>query len=225
MNTDTIRRCSLRWCQVGSCLLSVVLLSNVVIAQIVAPTPVFERFLTIRDREVRTTLVSNAMLVVSGQRAGERIFSRQVQLEPAEYTGYLTALLRDAEALFEADEFPTAEGSGGKGVVTLHVGPRSPIEFSYSSMTIYNLATTRLLSTLDDLEQYVMSHEPTGAGIEGWEPAIGDDVRLRRGGTATVVDVQRDGTIIIEHDDTYINEVIPAGQRKNVIFEVVDDAP
>jgi len=223
MSAATIQRCSRRPSPIGSGLLSAVLLSVVVSAQTVAPTPVVERFLEIRDREVRTTLFSNGMVVVSGHRDGERIFFRQVQLEPVEYTGYLTALLQEAEALAEADEYPTAEGSGGTGVVTLHVGPNAPIEFSYSSMAVNHLATTSLLSTLDDLEHVVMTHEPTGAGIEGWEPAIGDEVRLRNGGTATVVDVQRDGTIIIEHDDTYINEVLPKDQRKNVIFEVMDD--
>ncbi len=225
MNSESTRRCSLRRWQIGSSLLSAVLLSVVVNAQNIAPSPVVERFLTIRDREVRTTLFSNGMVVVSGHRDGERIFFRQVQLESVEYTGYLTALLQDAKALAEADEYPTAEGSGGTGVVTLHVGPEAPVEFSYSSMTINSLATTRLLSTLDDLEHFVMTHEPTGAGIEGWEPAIGDEVQLRNGGTATVVDVQRDGTIVVEHDDTYINEVISADQRKNVIFEVVGDQP
>ncbi len=220
-NTNT-HRLSGRWHSYLG-FVAVFLLSSIVLAQIIAPTPVVERFLVIRDREVRTTLFSNGVVVVSAQRSGEQIFFRQVQLDSAEYSGYLAALQKDAEALVEADEMPTAEGSGGKGVVTLHVGPKSPLEFSYSSMRIYNLATTRLLNTLDDLEHVVMTHEPTGAGIAGWEPAIGDEVSLRNGGTATVVDVQRGGTVIIEHDGTYINEVIPADQLKNVIFEVLED--
>ena len=202
---------------------SVTISSTVAFPQTEAPIPVVERILTVRDREVRTSLFSNGMVVVSGSRDGERGFFRQVQLTADEFSGYLTALERDAIELSEADQLPTYEGFGGRGVITLHLGPKPPLEFSYSSMKIYGLATTRLLSTLDDLEQFVMFREPTGAGIEGWEPEIGDVVRLRSGGLARVVDVQRDKTIIIEHESTYINEVIPEGRRKSIIFEVVDD--
>ena len=184
-----------------------------------APVPIVERHLTIRDRQIRTTLFSNGVVVVSGNRDGERIFFRQVQLEPVELTGYVSALERDAI------ELPTHDSSRGYGVVTLYLGPKSPLRFTYSSMTVYDLTTTRLLSTLDDLEQSVIWREPTGAGIEGWEPETGDWVRLRSGGLAKVVDVQKDGTIVIEHASTYINEVIPEGQRKYIIFEVVDDEP
>jgi hypothetical protein len=195
---------------------------TVAVAQTEAPIPVVERFLTIRDREVRTSLFSNGIVVVSGRREGERSFFRQVQLTADEFTGYFSALERDAIELSKADNLPAYNGSGGKGVVILHVGPRTPLEFSYSSMTVYDLVTTRLLGTLDDLEQFVIWREPTGAGIKGWEPEIGDIVRLRSGGQAKVVDVQRDGTIIIEHESTYINEVVSEGQRVGVIFEVVD---
>jgi hypothetical protein len=190
-----------------------------------APVPIVERHVTIRDRQIRTSLFSNGVVVVSGSRDGERIFFRQVQLEPAELLGYVTALERDAIELAELDTLPTYDSSRGYGVVTLHLGPKSPLQFSYSSMTVYDLTTTRLLNTIDDLEQSVIWREPTGAGIEGWEPEIGDWVRLRAGGLAKVVDVQKDGTIIIEHASTYINEVIPEGQRKHIIFEVADDEP
>jgi hypothetical protein len=191
-------------------------------AQAQAPIPIVERHMTIRDRQVRTSLFSNGVVVVSGRRDGERIFFRQVQLTAAELEGYVSALERDAIELAEADELPRHEDSRGYGVVTLHLGPKSPLQFSYSSMTVYDLATTRLLNTIDDLEQSVIWREPTGAGIEGWEPEIGDRVKLRAGGFAKVLDVQRDGTIIIEHDVTYINEIIPESQRKNVIYEVLD---
>ena len=188
-----------------------------------APNPVVERFLEVGGREMRVTLFSNGVVVVSGQRDGERVFFRQVQLTEPEYMGYLAALERDADELSKADELPKADGSGGTGTVTLHVGPDAPLKFSYSSMAIQNLATTRLLGTLDDLEYQVIWREPTGAGIEGWEPEIGDVVLLRSGTRATVVDLGRAGTIILEHDVTHIHEIVPEGQRKQVIFEVVDE--
>ncbi len=190
-----------------------------------APSPVIERTLEVRDRHVRTTLFTNGVVVVSGRRDGERIFFRQVQLTADEYMGYLNALERDSRELSGLDELPTAGGSGGTGTVTLYVGPKAPLKFSYSSMSIQNLATTRLLGTLDDLESQVVWREPTGAGIEGWEPAVDDVVQLRSGIRATVVELRRDGTIVLEHDVTHIHEIVTEGQRKQTIYEVVEEEP
>lgn len=188
-----------------------------------APTPVVERILDVRDRQVRTTLFSNGVIVVSGRRDGERIFFRQVQLTADEYMGYLAALERDSIELSNAGELPTAGGSGGTGMVTLYVGPDAPLRFSYSSMTIQDLTTTRLLATLDDLEAQVVLREPTGAGIEGWQPTVGDMVQLRSGNRAKVVEVGSDGTIVFEHDVTHIREIVPESQRKQVVYQVVED--
>jgi hypothetical protein len=186
-----------------------------------APTPVVERILDVQGRQVRTTLFSNGVVVVSVRRDGRRVFFRQVELSEDEYLGYLAALQRDATELAAADSLPSARGSGGRGTVTLHVGPKAPLIFGYSSMEVYDLTTTRLLGTLDDLEYQVMFREPTGAGIEGWEPAPGDVVSLRSGQRATVVEVAGDGTLILEHDVTHIREIVPADQRKHAIYEVV----
>jgi len=191
----------------------------------VAPTPVLERFLTVRDREVRTSLFSNGVVVVSGHRDGEQIFFRQITLDDDQFAGYLAAIQRDAAELAEADELPSATGSGGRGVVIIHVDPRGPMQFSYSSMAVYDLATTRLLSTIDDLEQHVMFGPQTGAGTAGWTPRVGDVVKLRSGGLAKVIEVRDGGTLVLEHQSTYINELVPADQIPGVIFEVVERAP
>ena len=190
-----------------------------------APTPVLERFLTIRDREVRTSLFSNGVVVVSGHRDGKPIFFRQITLDGDQFAGYLAAIQRDAAELADADELPSATGSGGRGEVIIHVDPRGPIRFSYSSMAVYGLATTRLLSTIDDLEQHVMFGEQTGAGTAGWVPRVGDVVKLRTGGLATVIEIRDSGTLVLEHRSTYINELVPADQIPGVIFEVVEPAP
>jgi hypothetical protein len=188
-----------------------------------APTPVVERTLEVGGRQVRTTLFSNGVVVVSARRDGERVFFRQVELPEHDYMGYLTALQRDADELAARRTLPHASGTRGCGTVTLHVGPKAPLSFSYSSLEIHDLTTTRLLGTLDDLEYQVMFREPTGAGIEGWEPEIGDVVQLRSGTRATVVEVQRDQTLVLEHDITHIREIVPVGRRKQVIYEVVDE--
>jgi len=186
-----------------------------------APTPVVERVLTIRDREVRTSLFSNGVLVVSARRAGERILFQQLTLPADQFSGYLAAIQRDASELAKADELPTARGSGGRGVVTIHVAPGGPIQFTYSSMTVYDLAATRLLATLDDLEQQVLNALPEGAGVADWQPRVGDVVRLRGGPLAEVVEVRDDGTVLLEHRGSYINELVPPGEIRNVVVEIV----
>ena len=187
-----------------------------------APTPVIERDLTIRDREVRTSLFSNGVLVVSARRAGERVVFQQLTLPGDQFSGYLAAIQRDATELAEADELPTASGSGGRGVVTVHIAPRGPIQFTYSSMSVYSLAATRLIAILDDLEQQALTALTTGAGVAGWRPRVGDVVRLRGGPLAEVVEVRDDGAVLLEHRDTYINELVPPGEIRNAVVEIVE---
>jgi len=186
-----------------------------------APTPVLERILTIRDREVRTSLFSNRVLVVSVRRAGERVVLQQMTLPVEQFAVYLAAIQRDASALAEGNDLPTANGSGGRGVVTIHVAPGGPIRFTYSSMTVYGLAATRLIAILDDLEQQVLDSLPEGPGIANWQPRIGDVVRLRGGPLAEVVEVREDGAVLLEHRETYINELVPAVEIRNVVIELV----
>lgn len=187
-----------------------------------APTPVIERDLTIRDREVRTSLFSNGVLVVSARRAGERVLFQQLTLPADQFSGYLAAIQRDASELAEADELPTASGSGGRGVITVHIAPRGPIQFTYSSMSVYGLAATRLIAILDDLEQQALTALTTGAGVASWQPRVGDVVRLRGGPLAEVVEVRDDGAVLLEHRDTYINELVPPGEIRNVVVEIVE---
>ena len=187
-----------------------------------APIPVIERFLTVREREVRTSLFSNGVLVVSARRSGERILLQQLTLPADQFGGYLAAIQRDAAELAAADELPSAIGSGGRGVVIVHVAPGGPLEFTYSTMAVYGLAATRLIATLDDLEQQVLNSLPTGAGVAGWQPRPGDVVRLRGGPLAEVLEVRDDGSVLLEHRETYINELVAPGQIHSVVVEVVE---
>jgi hypothetical protein len=189
--------------------------------EITAPTPVLERTLNTRDRVVRTSLFSNGVLVVSVRRGGERVLFQQLTLPSDQFSAYLTAIQRDASELAVADELPTADGSGGLGIVTIHIAPGGPIQFSYSSLTVYGLAATRLIAILDDLEQQVLNTLPEGPGIADWQPRIGDVVRLRGGPLAEVVEVRDDGTVLLEHRETYINELVPAVEIRNVVIELV----
>ena len=190
--------------------------------QPVVPFPVVERFLTVRDREVRTTLLSNGVAVVSVRRGGEPVLLRQRTLDADQFAGFLAAIQRDAAEIAASDERPTATGSGGRGEVNVPVAPGGPLRFAYSSMSIYDLATTRLLGVIDDIEQLILFEGPGTAALAAWRPAVGDVVRLRRGGLAEVVEVRDDGTLILEHQSTYINELVPPGLLESIVLEVVE---
>lgn len=189
-----------------------------------APIPVLERFLSVRDREVRTSLFSNGVVVVSARRGDERIFLRQLTLDGDVFAGYLAAIQRDGTEIAGADELPDADEAEGIGTVVLYTAPGGPIRFRYSSVRVYQLAVTRLLATIDDLEHQVMVAEPTGANLEGWRPRVGDVVELRQGGLAEVREVRDDGTLILEHQSTYIQQLVPAGEIRAVIFDLVERA-
>ena len=187
-----------------------------------APTPVLERILTIRDREVRTSLFSNRVLVVSVRRAGERVVLQQMTLPVEQFAVYLAAIQRDASALAEGSDLPTASGSGGRGVVTIHVAPGGPIRFTYSSMTVYGLAATRIITTLDDLEKQVLDRLSTGPGVDVSQLQVGDVVRLLGGALAELIEIRNDGALVLEHRGSHIYELVPASEIRNVVIEVVE---
>lgn len=190
-----------------------------------APSPVIERFLTVRDREVRTSLFSNGVAVVSVRRDGEPVLLRQLTLDQDHFAGFLAAIQRDAAAIAAADDLPSDTGAGGRGEVFVPMAPGGPLHFTYSSMAIYDLPTTRLLGVLDDIEQLVVVDTPDWAGADEWRPQAGDVVRLRRGGLAEVVEVRDDGSLVLEHQATYINELVAPGQLRAVVLELVARAP
>ena len=47
-------------------------------------------------------------------------------------------------------------------------------------------------------------------------------VRLRGGPLAEVVEVRDDGAVLLEHRDTYINELVPPGEIRNTVVEIVE---
>lgn len=212
------RRWTMRALVAAGCLMAAPLLA----ASESAPSPVIERFLEVRDRVVRTTLFSNGIAVVSVRRGGESILLRQRALEDDLFAGYLLAIQRDAAEIEASDERPSAGGSGGRGEVVVNVLPSGPLRFTYSSMTIYDLATTRLLNTLDDIEQLVVFEGAGSPALAAWRPTVGDIVRLRQGDLARVIEVRDDGTLVLEHQSTYINELVPPGLIASVILEVVE---
>ena len=183
--------------------------------------PVVERFLTMRDREVRTSLFCNGIVVVSGRRDGERIFFRQIHARRRRVhrlSHRTRARLRKSSSTRRA-----ADGDrdpGDTGTVTLYVGPKAPLKFSYSSMAIYDLTTTRL------------SGDPRrpriSTSVGGSPPAPGSKVGSLRSATWSSCERgpghgRRDAHGRHAHARarvTHIHEIVPRASRKQSIFEV-----
>jgi hypothetical protein len=189
------------------------------------PDPLVERTVSIDTRQLRISLFDNRVVVVSARRDGEQTLFRQMTLEEDEFVGYLAALQRDAIELAERDRRTISEATAGVGVITFWIGPKVPNAISYSSVAVLDLVTARLVATLDDLEGRVIWGDPSAADLEGWVPKRGDRVELRTGTLANVVELRKDGTLVLEHDDTWIIQVIAAGEWHTVVRRVLRDQP
>jgi len=189
-----------------------------------APTAVIERTVTVGGRTVRSSLFSNRVAVVTIRYNDKQAVFRKRTLEEEEFLGYLAAFQRDAKELADADRRPSLESIGGRAEITLRVGPNAPQTISYSPVSVLDLPTSRLVAAIDDIERRVMWGDPSPAELEGWEPRRGDRVELRSGARATVVDVGEDGNLTLEHDDTWILEIVPYANRAAVILQVIEDS-
>jgi hypothetical protein len=210
---------SLRW----ALALSWSITSAIAAAQ--APSPIVERSLTVAGRTVRTSLFDNRVAVVSVTRDGERTVFRQMTITEAEFIGYLAAVQRDAEEIAKAERRPKVESMGGSGVMTIHIGPAAPFTVKYSPVAVLDLATARLVAALDDLERRVVWGEPPVTELLDWRPQRGDRVELRAGGIARVIEIREDGSIVLEHEDVAINEIVAPESRVKVVLRVLEDDP
>lgn len=203
--------------------LSLALTSEIVAAQ--APSPIVERSLTVGGRTVRTSLFENRVAVVSVTRDGERTLFRQMTLTESEFIGYLAAVQRDADEIAKAERRPQVESMGGSGSITLHVGPMAPNTVDYSPVAVLDLPTARLVAALDDLERRIVWGEPPATELQDWRPRRGDRVALRAGGDARVIDVREDDSIVLQHEEVAINEIVPPEARARVILRVLENGP
>ena len=190
-----------------------------------APVPVAERFVTRLDQKTRVSLFSNRAVVVSIVKGDEQDFLRRITLPEDQYMVYLGALQTDAENL--GDEPVSSDiGSAGSSVdVVLHVGPDSPRLIRFPSMAAVSLQLARIMSVFDDLQQQVFDASPSAEEVRTWEPRKGDRVQLFNGNYAIVAEVWTDGLLVLEHEDTFIREVVAPAYRDQVILHIVDPAP
>jgi hypothetical protein len=188
-----------------------------------APTPMFERWLTVGSRTVRTSLFDNRVVVVSVRQGDEQVLLRQMELSRDDYIGYLAAVQRDADELDTAKDRLMTESMGGSGKIVVHIGQSEPLTVNYSPIAVLDLATSRLVAAIDDLERRVIWGPPSGTELQGWQPRRGDRVELRTGVTARVAEVREDGTVVLEHEGVAILEEVPPEGRVTVISKVLED--
>ncbi len=196
------------------------LLACVVQAQ--APVPVAERVVTHRDKTTRVTLFSNRTVVVTIREDNEQGFVRRTTLGTDSFMVYLNALQTDAEALGEAPVSSQVDTSHSEVILTLHVGPDAPRLLRFSPMAVVSLPLARIMGALDDLETQVLEASPSAEELRTWAPRKGDRVQLFNSSFAVVVEVGEDGTLVLEHEETFIREIVPTGSRDQVILHVVE---
>ncbi len=190
-----------------------------------APVPVAERVVTQTVTATRVTLFSNGAVVVTVRRDGEQDFLRRITLPDDQYLVYLATFQSNAEELDEKPIKSDVETPTAGVVLVLHVGADAPRMLRFSPMATVSLPLSRIMSALDDLQEQVFEASPSFEEIRAWTPKRGDRVQLMTGGFATVVEVWPEGLVVLEHEDTFIREMVPPGVRDKVILHIVDSQP
>jgi hypothetical protein len=190
-----------------------------------APVPVAERVVTERNLATRVTLFSNGAIVVSMRRDERQDFLRRITLPDDQYMVYLVALQKNAEELGKEPISSDVSTSTATVQLTLHVGPDAPLLLRFSPMAVVSLPLSRIQGALDDLERIVLEASPSSEEIRNWTPKSGDRVQLMTGGFARVVEVLPEGVVVLEHEDTFIREMVPTDALDRVILHIMDSKP
>jgi hypothetical protein len=190
-----------------------------------APVPVVERTTTHREVATRVSLFSNRVVVVTVRRNDKQDFIRRITLPDDQYMVYLGSFQAAAKELGRQPVSSQVDTSDAGVVLSLHVGPNAPRTIRFSPMSVVRLPLAKIQGALDDLQLQVFEASPSAEAMRVWKPRKGDRVELLNGTTATVVEVWKDGLLILEHDLTYVRESIPEGMRDQVILRVVERKP
>ncbi len=201
---------------------TVLLLTSAIAVWAQAPVPVAERFITQNDVSSRVTLFSNQVVIVTISQNGVQGFFRRLTLPDDQYMIYLGILQDNSEELKEQPVASNVDSPHTQVMITLHVGPDAPRLIRFSPMATVSLPLARIIGALDDLENLVRESSPSAEELRTWEPKRGDRVELMNGTFAEVDEVHEDGGLVIEHDATYIREVIGPGTWDLVILHVVE---
>lgn len=190
-----------------------------------APTPVAERNTTRFDTTTRVTLFSNHVVVVTIRENGAQGFMRRITLPEEQYEVYLGAIVSNADELGQKPVLSVVASPQAQVELVLHVGRDAPRRLQFSPMAIVSLPLSRIVAALDDLESQALAASPSAQELENWQPKRGDRVQLLNGSYALVVEVRDDDVLILEHEETYLREVVPPGMWDRVILHVVEPEP
>ena len=187
-----------------------------------APDPIAERFVTYRGRTTRTTLFENRSVVVSISEGGKQGFVGRITLDEEDFAVYKGIIAVSAEALGESPVSSQVETAEASVMLVLHIGPDAPRLLRFSPMAAVSLPLSRIEGALDDLQEQVLTASPSAEEMRTWVPKKGDRVRLFSGAYAVVVEVWEDGSVVLEHEGTFVREIVPVGVRDQVIVHVVE---
>jgi hypothetical protein len=187
-----------------------------------APIPVVERVFTDGEVATRVTLFSNRVVVVSIAQNGVHGYFKHIALPPDQYLIYLGILQRAVEELGEKPVTSAVSTPRSQIALTLHIGPDSPRKIEFSPMATVSLPLAQISGAVNDLEHLVRESSPSSETIKGWDPKRGDRVELMVGDYARVTEVLDDGFLVLEHEDTYIREIVGPDVRDEVILRVVE---
>ena len=189
-----------------------------------APSPVAERILKVRGETSRVSLFDNRLAVVSMHTPGSEPILRTLRLSETEYRTWVDILERSMTGA-ESEIESSVQARDAVCRVQVHVGPDPPYRFEMPPAAAVDRYLRQVLDVLDLIAKQVLEAPAWYEEVTGWEPAVGDRVRLARGNLATVVELVDDGIVIVEHDGTWVREVIPPDARLAVIVDIVDPEP
>jgi len=171
------------------------------------PGVLVERIVREDAGQTRITLFDNRVVVVS-VRPKEGVPEFRERLLPEGTWSVYRA--------FFAEEVPRlrkeiAEGivpPGDGGTLRLAVPGQAELVVRFSTRRVPGLALGRILATLDDLQKQLLESPRENLDVVRWQPREGDRVELWDGSTAVVSDVRKDGTVVLEHEDSPLIEAM-----------------
>jgi len=187
---------------------------------ITVPSALVERIVTLGERKSRISLFDNRVTVVTIRENGKQVFFRKWTLNKIEFDAYIkafeTCISKAGLQIGDSIETPDAIA-----LIRLSFPGQNLREFQFSPFQILDLSTSRLNSILDDLEKRVSSIAPSAEELQTWQPKENDRIELYSGMIARVEEVREDGSIVLQHEETSILELVPHDAWPDVIFRIL----
>lgn len=191
-----------------------------------APRAIVERLVTTPDQFTRLSLFDDRIAVVS-MRHDDQVVVRRRLLDTEEYAVYRAAMILEAGALTDdAVKQPIGDTAPVRAELRLDLDPETAARrLVYSPLRLQGIPLERLQDMLDDLEAQVIATPQTQVELARWQPRLGDRVELVVRRQATVIQVEEDGLVVLEHDGTHVREWVPVAGRTTAIQSLLGRSP